>query len=177
MVEKTFKSDEEQLEYMKNNLCFSCGNEREDKDKQLCDACQALADQKFYEIPTYLKAKRYFKKYLKRDPTKKEKSELKKQYKEAAEKNAVLGIIPAQCPYCDLLMKNNGVITGFIKDSEPYERFVVKGEIPKLVCKRCGDLSLYVHYQYNFEHEDSVKVLEYVSKLYREKKEEVEVKE
>jgi hypothetical protein len=164
LTEKIVSKELEAKEMVKN-LCINCGEEKEDKKGTQCDACKALSNQEFYEITDYKKSLIHFRKVMKKIPEKEEKKNLKNTFKEAEEKNMVMGIMPSRCPYCDLLSKNSECITGFVRDSDEYKKFVIGKELPKLVCKRCGDLSLYLKWQYDFEHTESVKVLELVKEL------------
>lgn len=159
------KEQEITSESILENLCVSCGDEKENKELQLCDSCEALSNREFYEIKTLNHAKRHYRKVMHKIPEKEEKSNLKDTFKEAEKKNMIMGIMPSQCPYCNLMSKNSECITGFIRDSDEYKRFVIGKEVPKLVCKRCGDLSLYLKWQYDFEHTESVQVLELIKNL------------
>ena len=66
---------------------------------------------------------------------------------------------------------NRGIINTIKRGSERYKRTVDNNEVPSLVCKACGDFSLYINHVYNFSTKQSVELLNLVSKIKKEIKE------
>ena len=164
----------------------------------MCEVCKSLSDEKFYEIKNEFLARKYFKDHIRKDPNKtisqpaltdevedengdkvtkiispaKTASQvLHEQFTEKPTNEWVHGILPSKCPFCQNLSANKGIIQTIKRESEHYKKYVEGGELPDLVCKACGDLSLYLNHVYSFSREQSVKILNTVKDIRKKNKE------
>lgn len=137
----------------------------------MCPVCKSLADEKFYPLENKFKVIKYFKDYLGKDPDRKAREEIGKIFQDKPTTEWVHGIMPSKCPFCGNLATNRGIIQSIRIGSPEYEKIIVKGETPSLVCKRCGDLSLYLNHVYDFSREQSVEILKHISTIETEIKE------
>ena len=147
------------------NLCIICGLKSKKLENRMCTVCKHLADEKFYEIESDLLARKYFKDYLHKAPDSLEMGELKKLFKGKPKPEWVHGIMPSKCPFCFNMSTNRGIISSLKVGSEKYVEIVENGKVPTLVCKACGDLSLYTNHVYNFSKEQSVEILKHVAEI------------
>ena len=181
------------------NLCIICGLKEKHLDNRMCELCKTLADEKFYEIKNEFLARKYFKDHIRKDPNKtiaqpalteevvndKGQTETKivspektasqvlhEKFTEKPTTEWIHGIIPSKCPFCKNLSANKGIIQTIKRDSEQYTKYVEGGELPDLVCKACGDLSLYLNHVYSFSREQSVDVLNMVRDIRKKNKDE-----
>lgn len=133
-------------------LCIACGNEALEH-KSMCEVCQCLVDESFYEIPTEIKAKRYAKKYLKKDLNYKERKYIKDLYKDKSETH-VIGTMPSQCPFCFRMSKNQGEFVFFEKGSKEFKRHVENKEKLTAVCGPCGNLAHFFKEFYDLDSDE-----------------------
>ena len=147
------------------NRCIICGIKSKKLVDNMCPPCKALADEKFYPLENQFKVRAYFKDYLGKTPDRKAREEIRKIFKEKPSNQWIHGIMPSRCPFCHNLATNRGMIQSIRIGSPEYKKIIQKGEIPSLVCKRCGDLSLYLNHVYDFSREQSVEILKHISKI------------
>jgi len=154
------------------NCCIICGLKSKELTDRMCKVCKHLADEKFYIIENEFMARKYFKDYLHKVPGTKEREELHKLFTTKPTTEWIHGIMPSKCPFCNNMSTNRGIIQSIKVGSPHYKKIIEKEETPKLVCKACGDLSLYLNHIYNFSREQSVEILKHITKLKEKNKKE-----
>lgn len=179
------------------NTCIICGLNTKDLKNQMCKVCTHLSEEKFYEIENEFIARKYFKDYIRKDPNKtiavpkltediinaKGETEtithpaktasqaLHDQFKNKPVSEWIHGIMPSKCPFCQNLSTNRGMIQTIKRDSEDFQKIVVQGIVPHLVCKACGDFSLYLNHVYDFSREQSIEMLKKLKEIRIQNKE------
>ena len=154
------------------NKCIICGLNTKELDNRMCKVCKHLADEKFYTIENEFLARKYFKDYLNKAPGTKEREGLHKLFTDKPATEWIHGIMPSRCPFCNNMSTNRGIIQSIKIGSPTHEKIIIKGETPTLVCKSCGDLSLYLNHVYSFSREQSIEVLKHVSEIKTKNKKE-----
>ena len=152
-------------------MCVICGlKTKKLSEKGMCEVCDHLADEKFYEIPNKFMARKYFKDHLRRPATKEERDDLDQLFVERPTTEWIHGIMPSKCPYCKNLAINKGAIQSYRLGSDKHKKVVIDGIMPSLVCKACGDFSLYLNHVFKFSTIDATKTLRFVCDLKDENK-------
>lgn len=147
------------------NHCVICGIKSKELKDHMCPVCKSLADEKFYPLENEFKVRAYFKDYLGKVPDKKARDEISQIFKKKPTTEWLHGIMPSKCPFCNNLATNRGIIQGIRIGSPEYKKIIEEGKLPSLVCKRCGDLSLYLNHVYDFSREQSVEVLKHIAEI------------
>lgn len=157
--------------------CIICGLETKELNNKMCPLCFKLAEGKFFEIKNVFLARKFYKDYMHQDPntykfknneTGKEntaKEYLDGIYEKYPADKYIIGIMPSTCPFCFNMATNRGAFQILARDSEEYKKFVVGNEIPKLVCKTCGDLTLYLRHAYTLTRPQVISVMNFITPM------------
>lgn len=128
------------VDKINKKFCASCGNDKEDIKETFCNVCISLEKEEFYHIKTNILAKRYAKKFFKRNLNYKERRIIDEMYRGKG-KTHVIGTMPSKCPFCFRLSKNQGEFVLLEIGSEDYARYIINKEKLMAVCTPCGSLA------------------------------------